>query len=53
MLKAKKSAGIFALYAGERNIADGTLEEISRQTGRRKDKKRRKINTSESKEAKS
>ena len=32
--KAKKSAGIFALYAGERNITDGTLEEISQQTGR-------------------
>ena len=30
----RKSSGIFALYAGEKNIADGTLEEISQQTGR-------------------
>lgn len=29
-----KSSGIFALYAGEKNLADGTLEEISQQTGR-------------------
>ena len=29
-----KSSGIFALYAGEKNLADGTLEEISWQTGR-------------------
>ena len=30
-----KSAGIFALYAGEKNIADGTLEEIAAKTGKK------------------
>ena len=34
MATKRKSSGIFALYAGEKNIADGTLEEISQQTGR-------------------
>ena len=49
---ARKSSGIFALYAGERNIADGTLEEISRQTGRRMDSLRRYLTPSYLKEAK-
>lgn len=49
--KVKKSAGIFALYAGERNIADGTLEEISRQTGRSLDSLRRYLTPSYLKEA--
>ena len=53
MLKAKKSAGIFALYAGERNIADGTLEEISKQTGRSMDSLRRYLTPSYLKEARS
>lgn len=49
--KVKKSAGIFALYAGERNIADGTLEEISKQTGRSLDSLRRYLTPSYLKEA--
>ena len=47
-----KSAGIFALYAGEKNIADGTLEEISKQTGRSMDSLRRYLTPSYLKEAK-
>ena len=49
--KAKKSTGIFALYAGERNIADGTLEEISKQTGRSMDSLRRYLTPSYLKES--
>ena len=49
----RKSSGIFALYAGEKNLADGTLEEISKQTGRSLDSLRRYLTPSYLKETSS